>query len=96
MLAPNTWQKLTGGKDGAGGALLLGAPTKEEAVLFISYCLMEQRWLVATATDHQGHMLENCLINLDYMAQQQYVLYTKPNLSVTEPTPECDIFYSKR
>jgi hypothetical protein len=63
------------GVESAAGALLLGAPTKEDAVLFISYCLIEQRWLVATATDHQGHMLENCLVNLDYATQQQYVTF---------------------
>uniref|UniRef100_A0A1I8EM75 Mediator of RNA polymerase II transcription subunit 13 n=1 Tax=Wuchereria bancrofti TaxID=6293 RepID=A0A1I8EM75_WUCBA len=36
----------------------------DEAVLFVSYCLIGNDWLAATITDHQGHSLDNCLINL--------------------------------
>ncbi|CAG9533297.1 unnamed protein product [Cercopithifilaria johnstoni] len=36
----------------------------DEAVLFVSYCLIGNDWLAATVTDHQGHSLDNCLINL--------------------------------
>lgn len=35
-------------------------------VLFITYCLSDkQRWLLAAASDHQGALLENCVINLN-------------------------------
>lgn len=36
----------------------------DETVLFVSYCLIGNDWLAATVTDHQGHLLDNCLINL--------------------------------
>ncbi|VDK47658.1 unnamed protein product [Anisakis simplex] len=36
----------------------------DETVLFVSYCLIGNDWLGATVTDHQGHLLDNCLINL--------------------------------
>ncbi|VDN07598.1 unnamed protein product [Thelazia callipaeda] len=36
----------------------------DEVVLFVSYCLIGNDWLAATVTDHQGHLLDNCLINL--------------------------------
>uniref|UniRef100_A0A915CHH7 Mediator of RNA polymerase II transcription subunit 13 n=1 Tax=Parascaris univalens TaxID=6257 RepID=A0A915CHH7_PARUN len=36
----------------------------DETVLFVSYCLIGNDFLAATVTDHQGHLLDNCLINL--------------------------------
>lgn len=51
------------GEGGEGGDWL--APEQQSSVLYVSYCLSEdQRFLLATATDEQGHILETATINV--------------------------------
>ena len=43
---------------------LLGA-CNDVNILYITYCLShDQNWLVASATDHCGDMVESCCINI--------------------------------
>ncbi|CAL4061099.1 unnamed protein product [Meganyctiphanes norvegica] len=44
----------------------LGAPREKSTILYCTYCLSEdQRWLLATATDELGEILETVTINIE-------------------------------
>lgn len=44
----------------------LGAPREKSTILNCTYCLSEdQRWLLATATDELGEILETVTINIE-------------------------------
>uniref|UniRef100_A0A0K0FDZ0 Mediator of RNA polymerase II transcription subunit 13 n=1 Tax=Strongyloides venezuelensis TaxID=75913 RepID=A0A0K0FDZ0_STRVS len=52
----------------------------EDSVLFVSYCLVEDKWLVVTISDHLGYLLDNCLINLQVTHKDnEIVKYKKGN-----------------
>ncbi|CEF71663.1 Mediator of RNA polymerase II transcription subunit 13 [Strongyloides ratti] len=52
----------------------------EDTVLFVSYCLVEDKWLVVTVSDHLGYLLDNCLINLQVIHKDnEIVKYKKGN-----------------
>uniref|UniRef100_A0AAF5DJL8 Mediator of RNA polymerase II transcription subunit 13 n=1 Tax=Strongyloides stercoralis TaxID=6248 RepID=A0AAF5DJL8_STRER len=52
----------------------------EDTVLFVSYCLVEDKWLVVTVSDHLGYLLDNCLINLQVNHKDnEIVKYKKGN-----------------
>lgn len=67
---------ITGDSSGSGGDSLsiLGGPNgtgspsgtdQQCSVLYASYCISEdQRWILATATDEQGILLETATINI--------------------------------
>lgn len=43
-----------------------GEASQKYNVLFVGYCLShDQRWLLATATDLYGELLETCVISID-------------------------------
>ena len=44
----------------------LGAPREKSTVLYCTYCLSEdQKWLLASATDELGEILETITINIE-------------------------------
>uniref|UniRef100_A0A0N4Z9N3 Mediator of RNA polymerase II transcription subunit 13 n=1 Tax=Parastrongyloides trichosuri TaxID=131310 RepID=A0A0N4Z9N3_PARTI len=50
----------------------------EDTVLFVSYCLIEDKWLAVTVSDHLGYLLDNCLINLQVnQKENELVRYKK-------------------
>uniref|UniRef100_A0AC35TFX8 Mediator of RNA polymerase II transcription subunit 13 n=1 Tax=Rhabditophanes sp. KR3021 TaxID=114890 RepID=A0AC35TFX8_9BILA len=40
-------------------------PAPEEKILHVSYCLIQDKWLVGAVTDDQGLLLDNTVINLE-------------------------------
>uniref|UniRef100_A0A0N5A6S5 Mediator of RNA polymerase II transcription subunit 13 n=18 Tax=Bilateria TaxID=33213 RepID=A0A0N5A6S5_PARTI len=49
----------------------------EEVVMFVSYCLIEDKWLGVTVTDNLGVLLDNCLINLQVPNKENKIVKFK-------------------
>lgn len=54
----------TNGSSASSYPLKLQLISCEEKILFVNYCLINDEWLCAAATDEQGHLLDNALINM--------------------------------